>query len=167
MRTELTAPFKEQLLAQRASLLEQLANLRGGTVGRAEASAERKTPPPRSVPSASLNSHSLRGKPTHCAWWTPRGGGWKPAPMANASTADGSRGHTETASQPDSLALRQPLRPLVLLAVFFAGALDLTTLLAAFLVALMASLANPAAMFLVASRAVFLLASFMALAAIC
>ena len=40
MRTELTAPFKQQLLAQRASLLEQLANLRGGTVGRAEASAE-------------------------------------------------------------------------------------------------------------------------------
>ena len=40
MRTELTAPFKQQLLAQRASLLEQLATLRGGAVGRAEASAE-------------------------------------------------------------------------------------------------------------------------------
>lgn len=36
----LTTPFKEQLLARRASLLEQLAALRGGTVGRAEASAE-------------------------------------------------------------------------------------------------------------------------------
>ena len=33
------APFKAQLLAQRASLLEQLATLRGGAVGRAEASA--------------------------------------------------------------------------------------------------------------------------------
>ncbi len=40
MRTELSTPFKQQLLAQRASLLEQLANLRGGMVGRAEASAE-------------------------------------------------------------------------------------------------------------------------------
>lgn len=40
MTTKLTAPFKEQLLAQRASLLEQLASLRGGTVGRAEASAD-------------------------------------------------------------------------------------------------------------------------------
>ena len=40
MTTKLTAPFKEQLLAQRASLLEQLNNLRGGTVGRAEASAD-------------------------------------------------------------------------------------------------------------------------------
>lgn len=39
MHTHLTTPFKEQLLAQRASLLEQLANLRGGAVGRAEASA--------------------------------------------------------------------------------------------------------------------------------
>ncbi len=35
----LAAPFKEQLLAQRASLLEQRASLRGGSVGRAEASA--------------------------------------------------------------------------------------------------------------------------------
>lgn len=40
MTTKLTAPFKEQLLAQRASLLEQLNSLRGGTVGRAEASAD-------------------------------------------------------------------------------------------------------------------------------
>lgn len=39
MTTILTTPFKEQLLAQRASLLEQLANLRGGKIGRAEASA--------------------------------------------------------------------------------------------------------------------------------
>ena len=34
-----STPFKEQLLAQRASLLAQLADLRGGSVGRAEASA--------------------------------------------------------------------------------------------------------------------------------
>ena len=34
-----TAPYKELLLAQRASLLDQLATLRGGNVGRAEASA--------------------------------------------------------------------------------------------------------------------------------
>ena len=40
MTTDLTAQFKQQLLAQRASLLEQLNSLRGGTVGRAEASAE-------------------------------------------------------------------------------------------------------------------------------
>lgn len=40
MNTRNTAPFQKQLLAQRANLLEQLANLRGGTVGRAEASAE-------------------------------------------------------------------------------------------------------------------------------
>ena len=40
MTTKLTAPFKEQLLAQRTSLLEQLRNLRGGDVGRVEASAE-------------------------------------------------------------------------------------------------------------------------------
>jgi DnaK suppressor protein len=40
MITQLTAPFKEQLLAQRTSLLEQLRNLRGGSVSRAEASAE-------------------------------------------------------------------------------------------------------------------------------
>lgn len=33
-------PFKDQLLAQRASLLEQLRSLRGGSVGRAEASAD-------------------------------------------------------------------------------------------------------------------------------
>ncbi|MCA3236978.1 MAG: TraR/DksA family transcriptional regulator [Curvibacter sp.] len=40
MSTQITAPFKKQLLAQRAGLLEQLAALRGGKVGRAEASAE-------------------------------------------------------------------------------------------------------------------------------
>ncbi|MBT9507845.1 TraR/DksA family transcriptional regulator [Rhodoferax sp.] len=40
MTTQLTAPFKEQLLAQRASLLEQLHTLRGGDVSRAEASAD-------------------------------------------------------------------------------------------------------------------------------
>jgi DnaK suppressor protein len=40
MTTQLTAPFKKQLLDQRASLLEQLRSLRGGAVGRAEASAE-------------------------------------------------------------------------------------------------------------------------------
>lgn len=34
------AQFKQQLLARRADLLEQLATLRGGLVGRAEASAE-------------------------------------------------------------------------------------------------------------------------------
>jgi len=35
-----TAPFQKQLVAQRAVLTEQLASLRGGMVGRAEASAE-------------------------------------------------------------------------------------------------------------------------------
>jgi DnaK suppressor protein len=40
MSTLNTTPFQTQLLAQRASLLAQLNNLRGGTVGRAEASAE-------------------------------------------------------------------------------------------------------------------------------
>ena len=35
-----TAPYKTQLLQQRAALLEQLAQLRGGPVGRAQASAE-------------------------------------------------------------------------------------------------------------------------------
>jgi DnaK suppressor protein len=40
MHPELTAPFKTLLLAQRASLLEQRAILRGGAIGRAEASAE-------------------------------------------------------------------------------------------------------------------------------
>lgn len=39
MNTQITAPFKQQLQAQRAALLDQLANLRGGRVGRAEASA--------------------------------------------------------------------------------------------------------------------------------
>jgi DnaK suppressor protein len=40
MSTRTTASFQNQLLAERASVLEQLANLRGGKVGRAEASAE-------------------------------------------------------------------------------------------------------------------------------
>ena len=40
MDKKLTSPFKAQLLAQRESLLLQLATLRGGNVGRAEASAE-------------------------------------------------------------------------------------------------------------------------------
>lgn len=39
MSTQITAVFKKLLLEQRASLLAQLAVLRGGTVGRAEASA--------------------------------------------------------------------------------------------------------------------------------
>lgn len=40
MTTQFTAPFKKQLLEQRASLQAQLANLRGGKVGRAEASSD-------------------------------------------------------------------------------------------------------------------------------
>lgn len=40
MTTQLTAPFKQQLLVQRASLLEQLRSLRSPAVSRAEASAE-------------------------------------------------------------------------------------------------------------------------------
>ena len=40
MSTPLNPVFKEQLLAQRASLLAQLHTLRGGSVGRAEASAD-------------------------------------------------------------------------------------------------------------------------------
>lgn len=39
MSTQITAPFKKQLEEQRATLLSQLAALRGGNVGRAEASA--------------------------------------------------------------------------------------------------------------------------------
>lgn len=39
MSTKITAPFKKQLLEERATLLAQLASLRGGSVGRAEASA--------------------------------------------------------------------------------------------------------------------------------
>ncbi len=39
MSTQITAPFKKQLQEQRATLLAQLATLRGGNVGRAEASA--------------------------------------------------------------------------------------------------------------------------------
>jgi DnaK suppressor protein len=40
MTTHLTAPFRDQLLARRQSLLEQLDQLRGGKLSRAEASAE-------------------------------------------------------------------------------------------------------------------------------
>lgn len=40
MSTQITAPFKQQLLQQRTTLLAQLASLRGGNVGRAEASAD-------------------------------------------------------------------------------------------------------------------------------
>ena len=40
MSAHLNPAFTRQLLAQRASLLAQLSSLRGGTVGRAEASAE-------------------------------------------------------------------------------------------------------------------------------
>lgn len=39
MSTRNTATYKQQLQAQRATLLSQLASLRGGPVGRAEASA--------------------------------------------------------------------------------------------------------------------------------
>ena len=39
MSTQITAPFQKQLQEQRTALLAQLAALRGGTVGRAEASA--------------------------------------------------------------------------------------------------------------------------------
>ena len=40
LTTAITAPFKDLLLARRASLQSQLATLRGGLVGRVEASAE-------------------------------------------------------------------------------------------------------------------------------
>ncbi len=40
MSIKTAAPFRKQLLDQRADLIEQLANLRGGAVGRAEASSE-------------------------------------------------------------------------------------------------------------------------------
>jgi DnaK suppressor protein len=40
MDKQLTSPFKKQLLEQRVALLAQIASLRGGTVGRVEASAE-------------------------------------------------------------------------------------------------------------------------------
>lgn len=40
MSTQITAPFKKQLLEQRSTLLAQLASLRGGNVGRAQASDE-------------------------------------------------------------------------------------------------------------------------------
>lgn len=39
MSTQITQPFRHQLLAQRASLLDQLASLRGGAVGRSAASS--------------------------------------------------------------------------------------------------------------------------------
>lgn len=40
MNTATTSALKQQLLQQRATVLEQLHNLRGGSVGRAQASAE-------------------------------------------------------------------------------------------------------------------------------
>jgi DnaK suppressor protein len=40
MSTEITAPFKKQLLEQRTTLLALLVSLRGGQIGRAQASAE-------------------------------------------------------------------------------------------------------------------------------
>lgn len=40
MSPQTTATYKQQLLKQRSSLLAQLATLRGGEVGRAQASAE-------------------------------------------------------------------------------------------------------------------------------
>ncbi|MDZ4076256.1 MAG: TraR/DksA family transcriptional regulator [Hylemonella sp.] len=40
MSTQITAPFKQQLQQQRTTLLAQLASLRGGNVGRAQASAD-------------------------------------------------------------------------------------------------------------------------------
>jgi DnaK suppressor protein len=54
MRPELAASFKAQLLAKRLGLLEQLASLRGGAAGRAEASAEHFSHPEDS--SAQLNT---------------------------------------------------------------------------------------------------------------
>ena len=49
MSTLNTAPFKQRLLAQRVSLLDQLATLRGGAVGRAEASLEHFSQPENST----------------------------------------------------------------------------------------------------------------------
>jgi DnaK suppressor protein len=43
MSTQNTQPFRQRLLAQRASLLDQLASLRGGTVGRSAASSAHYT----------------------------------------------------------------------------------------------------------------------------
>ena len=40
MTTRSTTPFKERLLAQKAGLQEQLQTLRGGNIGRDEASAD-------------------------------------------------------------------------------------------------------------------------------
>ncbi len=48
MSTLNTASFKQRLSAQRASLLEQLAALRGGAVGRAEASVDHFSEPENS-----------------------------------------------------------------------------------------------------------------------
>src|SRR5450830_1876900 len=44
MHTHLTQPFREQLLAQRASLIEQLALQRGGLVDRAQADGRAPQP---------------------------------------------------------------------------------------------------------------------------
>ena len=44
MDKHLSTPFKQQLLTQRKLLLEQIAQLRGGAVGRVEASAEHFAP---------------------------------------------------------------------------------------------------------------------------
>ena len=40
MTTRSTTPFKERLMAQKAGLQEQLQTLRGGNIGRVEASAD-------------------------------------------------------------------------------------------------------------------------------
>lgn len=40
MTTRSLSPFKQRLLAQRASLIEQINTLRGGPIGRVQASAE-------------------------------------------------------------------------------------------------------------------------------
>lgn len=40
MDKHLTAPFKQQLLTQRQALLQQIAEQRGGTIGRADVAAE-------------------------------------------------------------------------------------------------------------------------------
>ncbi len=40
MNEQTTEKLRQQLLEQRASMLERLANLRGGSIGRAQASAE-------------------------------------------------------------------------------------------------------------------------------
>jgi DnaK suppressor protein len=63
MTKKLNAAFKEQLLAQRASLMAQLSDLRGGAVGRAQASAEhfgQKEDSTAQDSSARLNLRSTR-----------------------------------------------------------------------------------------------------------